>query len=718
MSKNRKKTVKGKRLTARQLQNEILKLFNRHSRKRYSAKQIIKKLQIANNKDSVRHALEQLSNDQQLRALPEGKFKLHNGSTHSHNRQIYTGRVSMTRSGSAYIVVEGLENDVHVAARRTNNALHGDLVKINSWTPRGRRKAEGEVLEVVERSRSHFIGTLRLTKQYGIVIPDNENMPSDIFVNHDDMKEAREGDKVVVEVTKWPSKHNHGMIGVIRSVLGQEGSSDIEMKSILISNGFELEFPDEVLEETANMKADIEPEVDKRRDMRQVPTFTIDPIDAKDFDDALSLRPLENGQYEIGVHIADVTHFVHPNTALDKEAAQRSTSVYLVDRVLPMLPEKLSNELCSLRPHEDKLTFSAVFTFNKQDKVVDRWFGKTIIHSNRRFNYGEAQRIIDAGEGDFVEALKEMNRVAKKLRGIRFKNGSVDFNAEEVRFILDEEGVPTEVYVKESRDTNKLIEEFMLLANREVATYISKKGKEKEIPYVYRIHDEPDPDKVAELVRFAQEMGVKIKAETPAQIAKAYNKLAKQALTDDNLKVLEPLAIRTMAKAEYSTDNIGHYGLGFDYYSHFTSPIRRYSDVLAHRILYQNIQGRTKRVNKETLEGKCKHISRQERKATDAERESVRYKQAEFMKRHIGEVFEGQITGIIDRGIFVTTTGSRCEGLATFDRMDERFEVGRGNLTVRGRLSGDLYKMGDTVKVVIVGVDMKRRRIEMDLVEE
>lgn len=718
MSKKRKKPAKGNRLTANQLQSAILKLFNKHTRKRYSAKQVIKKLEIANNKDSVQNALEKLSNDQQLRALPEGKFKLHNGSTNSHNRQIYTGRVSMTRSGSAYIVIDGLENDVHVAARRTNNALHGDTVKINSWMPRGRRKAEGEVLEVVERSRSHFIGTLRLTKQYGIVIPDNENMPSDIFVNHDDMKEAREGDKVVVEVTKWPNKHNHGMIGVIRSVLGQEGSSDIEMKSILISNGFELDFPDEVLEETAHMRADIEPEVDKRRDMREVLTFTIDPIDAKDFDDALSLRKLENGQYEIGVHIADVSHFVHPNTALDKEAAQRSTSVYLVDRVLPMLPEKLSNELCSLRPHEDKLTFSAIFTFDKNDKVIERWFGKTIIHSDRRFDYGEAQQIIDAGEGDFVDALQEMNRVAKKLRAIRFKNGSVDFNAEEVRFILDEDGTPTELYVKERHDTNMLIEEFMLLANREVAGYVSKKGKDQEIPYVYRIHDEPDPDKVAELVRFAQEMGVSIKAESPEQIAKAYNKLAKQALTDDSLKVLEPLAIRTMAKAEYSTDNIGHYGLGFDYYSHFTSPIRRYSDVLAHRILQQNIHGRTKRVNKETLEGKCQHISRQERKATDAERESVRYKQSEYMKNHIGEVFEGQITGIIDRGLFVTTMQSRCEGMATFDRMSERFEVGRGNLSVRGSVSGNLYKMGDTVKVVVVGVDMKRRRIEMDLVEE
>ncbi|MEM1325106.1 MAG: ribonuclease R [Bacteroidota bacterium] len=717
MSKNRKNNIKGKRLSNRQLQGEIIRLFNRHPKKQFTAKQIIKNLKIANNKDSVQNALEKLSNDQLLRPMREGKFKLHNALTKSHSRHIFQGRVDMTRTGSAYVVVDDLENDIHVAARRTNTALHGDIVKVSAWTPRGRRKAEGEVIEIVERSRSHFIGTLRLSRQYAIVIPDNENMPMDIMVKLDNIKEARESDKVVVEITRWPTKHNHSPEGVIRSVLGQEGSSDIEMKSILISNGFELEFPEAVMRQSEQMQADIEAEVEHRRDMRDVPTFTIDPVDAKDFDDALSLRELEDGQYEIGVHIADVTHFVEPNTALDKEAYNRSTSVYLVDRVLPMLPEKISNELCSLRPNEDKLTFSAVFVFDKNDKVIKRWFGKTIIHSDRRFNYGEAQKILNAGEGDYIEALQKMNATAKKLRAERFKNGSVDFHSEEVRFVLDDTGTPIDVYVKERRDTNMLIEEYMLLANREVAAYISKKANGREIPYVYRVHDEPDPDKVADLIRFAQEMGVKIKADRPDQIAKAYNKLAKQALTDDSLKVLEPLAIRTMAKAEYSTDNIGHYGLGFEYYSHFTSPIRRYSDVLAHRILFHNLDGRTKRVNKEKLEAQCEYVSRQERRATDAERESIKYKQAEFMKNHIGEVFEGRITGIVDRGLFVETLQARCEGLVLFEKLSERFEVGRGNLTVRGRLSGDVYKMGDTVKVVIVGVDMKKRRIEMDMVE-
>ncbi|MEL6717745.1 MAG: ribonuclease R [Bacteroidota bacterium] len=715
----KKSKIKGKRLTAKQLQTEISKLFSRHQKKRFNAKQIIKKLRIVNNKDSVQNALEQLVEQKKLRPISDGKFKFVQPNSNSIARSVHTGRVDMTRTGSAYIIVDGLDDDIHVAARRVNNALHGDTVKVSVWTPRGRRKPEGEIVEIIERSRSHFIGTLRLTKQYGIVIPDMENMPMDIFINHDDMKHAREGDKVVVEVTKWPTRHNHSPVGVVRSVLGADGGSDLEMKTILINNGFELEFSEEVMKEAEKLNANIsEKDLEERRDMRKVPTFTIDPTDAKDFDDALSIQYLENGEYEIGVHIADVTHFLRPESALDKEAFNRSTSVYLVDRVLPMLPEKLSNELCSLRPNEDKFTFSAVFVFNKNDKIIKRWFGKTLTHSDRRFTYEEAQEVLNAGEGDFAAELKKMNLLAKKMRKQRFKDGSVDFNADEVRFILDEEGTPIDVYVKERRDTNMLIEEYMLLANKEVATYISKKGESVEIPFVYRVHDQPDPDKVADLVRFAQEMGVKIQAETPDQIAKAYNKLAKQAISDPNLKILEPLAIRTMAKAEYSSDNIGHYGLGFDYYSHFTSPIRRYSDVLSHRILYQNLDGRTQRVNKIQLEGRCKHISQQERRATDAERESIKYKQVEFMKKHIGEVFEGQISGIIDRGIFVETLKSRCEGMITFDRLWEPFELGQGNLSIKGKRSGAVYKMGDVVKVVIVGADLKKRKIEMDLVEE
>lgn len=721
--------IKGKRLSIRQLKYEILKLFNRHPKKRFNAKQIIKKLRVANNKDAVQQALDQLNESNKVQAISSGKFKLDNDDTttkddgttneNTPRRKVYIGKVDMTRTGSAYIVVDELEDDVHVAAKRMNTALHGDRVKITTWTPKSRRKMEGEVIEVQERAMSYFIGTLRLTRKYGIVIPDKSNMPMDIFVHHDKILEAKDGDKVVVKIVEWPTHHNHSPMGEVTSVLGKVGSSDIEMKAILINNGFELEFPENVLEESEKLNDEITAsDLELRRDMRDVTTFTIDPADAKDFDDALSLQYLENGNYEVGIHIADVTHYVKPETALDKEALKRSTSVYLVDRVLPMLPERLSNQLCSLRPNEDKFTFSAVLTFDKNDKIIRRWFGKTITHSDRRFTYQEAQDVLDRNEGDCAAELKKLNDLAKKLRKQRFKQGSVDFNSDEVRFKLDEDGTPLEVYVKERRDTNMLIEEFMLLANKSVAGYITKKGESSEIPYIYRVHDEPDVEKVEELIHFAKQMGIDIQANTSDQVAAAYNKLAKQALTDERLKILEPLAIRTMAKAEYSSNNIGHYGLGFEYYSHFTSPIRRYSDVIAHRLLYENIDGRTLRTDKEKLQMKCKHISAQERKATDAERESIKYKQVEYMKKHIGQVFEGQISGLIDRGIFVETIQSKCEGMIGFERMPEPFEFGRGNLSIKGKISQKVYKMGDVVSVRIIGADLQKRRIEMELIIE
>jgi ribonuclease R len=458
-------------------------------------------------------------------------------------------------------------------------------------------------------------------------------------------------------------------------------------------------------------------EIAKRRDLRDIPTFTIDPIDAKDFDDALSIEYFDDGSCEIGVHIADVTHYVKPNTALDKEAYLRSTSVYLVDRVLPMLPERLSNELCSLRPNEDKYTFSAVFKFDKKDNLIGRWFGKTIIHSDRRFAYEEAQEVIENKEGDMTKEILDMARIARKMRKQRFKEGAIAFESEEVRFKLDEDGVPIDVYIKERKEANLLIEDYMLLANKEVAIYVNKKEK-PEIPYIYRIHDLPNPDKVAEFARFAFELGVHLKTDTPEQIAKSYNDLAKKAQTEEALKMLQPLAIRTMAKAEYATDNIGHYGLGFDFYTHFTSPIRRYSDVLAHRILYQVLENKNYRFNKETLDTQCRHISLMERKANDAERESIKYKQTEFMEKHVGSAFEGVISGIIDRGIFVELKESHCEGMVSFDTMYEAFEITDGRLKAVGLRTGKVYKMGDTVRVVITNADLQKRQIDMRMEED
>ena len=719
----KKVKIKGNKLAANILKKEILRLFKRQSNKRFNAKQVIKKLKISNSKDSVNSALDVLAEKGDLKHIGEGKFRIiskmgASSPRRSGDRTTHEGKVDMTRTGAAYIVVDGLEGDVHVSQKYMNYALHGDKVKIQSWTPSGRRKPEGEVIEVLERGRDHFIGTLTQSTKFSFVKPDQENMPVDIIVYPESLKGATDKDKVVVRVTRWHGKGNKSPVGEITTVLGKAGTSDIEMKSILINNGFNLEFPPAVLKEADSFHDTIDKaEVAKRRDMRAVTTFTIDPHDAKDFDDALSIDYLKDGQIEIGIHIADVTHFVKPGTALDKEALKRSTSVYLVDRVLPMLPEHLSNGLCSLRPNEDKYTFSAVFTFDKNDNLVDRWFGKTLTHSDRRFAYEEAQEVLDAGEGDMAEELKVMSRIAKKLRKAKFKNGAINFETEEVKFKLDENAVPIDVYIKVRQETNLLIEDFMLLANKEVAKFVAKKEK-PEIPFIYRVHDEPNPDKVAEFARFAKEMGVEIKVDTPKQIAESFNNLNRAAADNDLLKILQPIAIRTMAKAAYTSENIGHYGLAFDYYSHFTSPIRRYSDVLAHRILQKVLTEKSYRVNKEDLEDKCLHISSMERKAMDAERESIKYKQVEFIEKHVGETFEGIVSGIIDRGLFVELKHSKCEGMVSFDTVPESFDIAEGRLKATGNRTGQVFKMGDSIMVTIKSADMERRQIDMVLAEE
>lgn len=723
MSKNKSK-IKGKKLSANQLQNEIFRLFRRSPKKQYNPKQISKKLKVANNRDSVQYALDQLAEAGKVVSLGDYKYKLSRAddnagsSSPARSEKYLEGIVDMTRTGSAYIVSDKRENDVHVTPKYMNTALNGDRVRIRTWVPRGRKRAEGEVVEIIERATEHFIGILWRFDNYAIVKPDL-NIPLDVFVPLRDAKNAADGEKVVVKVTKWDTGKGRNPQGVVTSVLGEPGSHDIEMKSILVNNGFQLDFTDEVMKE-AEALPDAVTEMDmmQRLDLRGVTTFTIDPDTAKDFDDALSLRYLENGDCEIGIHIADVTHYLEPGTELDKEAYNRSTSVYLVDRVLPMLPEKLSNHLCSLVPNEDRLAFSAIFVFNKNDKIISRWFGKTIIHSNRRFTYEDAQQVIDKGAGEFAEELRTLNTLAGKLRSNRFKQGSIAFETDEVKFRLDENGAPVEVYVKERQDTHLLIEEYMLLANREVAAFISKKGRDNEIPFVYRIHDEPNPEKAEELAAFAREMGFEMDVSSPKAIGRSYNQLVRQAEKDNALKLLEPLAIRTMAKAEYSTDNIGHYGLGFQHYTHFTSPIRRYSDVLVHRYLLPNLlPGQVHRTEKSKLEDKCKHISMQERKAMTAERQSVKYKQVEFMESHVGETFYGYISGITDRGIFVQLKETLCEGMVAYEQMDEPYEP-QGNLRIKGAYSGKEYKMGDVILVRILRTDLERRQIDMALVPE
>ncbi|RMG87471.1 MAG: ribonuclease R, partial [Bacteroidetes bacterium] len=704
-----------------ELQREMLKFFRKNPRKPMHARQIIRKLNIGNNKESVEFALKKLAEQKFISQGSDYKYKLalRSGGGKNGRRKansLVEGVVDMTRSGSGYIVVEGVEQDIFVSQKNMKSALHGDRVLVSVWIPRGRRKPEGEVVKILERASEQFMGTLWMHRRGAVVVPDKMNVPIDIFVDKDDTRGAEDGDKVIVKVTDW---HPRKPKGVVTTVLGKAGGSDLEMKAILVNNGFNLEFPDDVLAEAEALREDFSEKVVRtRRDFRDVLTFTIDPEDAKDFDDALSIRRLENGNMEIGVHIADVTHYVQPGSKLDEEAYFRSTSVYLVDRVLPMLPEKLSNGLCSLRPNEDKCTFSAVFEFNEKDKVVSRWFGKTLIHSDRRFTYEEAQAIIESGEGDFAEEIIYLNRLAQKLRKRRFKKGAIDFDTEEVRFRLDEDGVPVEAFVKERKEAHMLVEDFMLLANKEVATYIAKKGRDREIPFVYRVHDEPDPDKVAELARFAKNLGFEMDISTPEALRRSFNRLTKAAKEKEHLQLLAPIAIRTMSKAIYTTENIGHYGLAFENYAHFTSPIRRYADVLVHRILFGNLDGRTLRLDKEALETKCRHISKMERQAMDAERESIKYKQVEFMQKHVGEVFTGYISGMIDRGIFVEIKGNKCEGMVPFETMDEPFELAEGRLTAKGIYTGQVFTLGDEVRVQIAATDLARRRIDMVLADE
>jgi ribonuclease R len=722
MAKKHKK-IKGQKLSQVMLRNVILHYLQSHPGTGYSARPLIKKLKIANDKASVNKALEALAKSHKSISTNNGayiygdeKTPVKDKSPRRSRGRTYVGTVDLKRSGSAYILCEGLEQDIFVAAANLDTALHGDTVKVEMISRRAGR-ITGKIVEVMKRATEQFIGVFHEFKNYGIVVPDSYRVPFDIIVMPDEASTAIHGDVVLVKVTKWSGKINKSPHGEVLLVLGEPGSSNIAMQSILVQNGFNLLFPPEIEAEMAALPSEPgQADLEGRADYREVTTCTIDPLTAKDFDDALSIRYLDNDQIEIGVHIADVTHFVTPGTALDREAYLRSTSVYLVDRVLPMLPERLSNELCSLRPNEDSLCFSAVFTFDKSHRVVKRWFGKTIIHSDRRFAYEEVQEILENGKGEFSKELNELNTIATALREQRLKNGSLVFETDEVQFVLDEHGVPMEIFVKERKDAHLLIEDFMLLANREVAYYMGVTRRSDNIPFVYRIHDSPDPEKLEQLARCAKELGFTMKMDTPQQISRSFNALADAAQKDEALMVLEPIAIRTMAKAEYNTQNIGHYGLAFQYYTHFTSPIRRYSDVLVHRELYENIDGRTKRTDLNKLQEQCQHVSNMERKAQRAERDSIKYKQAEYMQKFIGQQFEGRISGIIDRGIFVTVISTHAEGMVSFEVLDEYFTVDPGGLRAVSNSGDMVFRMGDIVKVRILDADPQKRQIEMELV--
>lgn len=712
MSKKKYKR-KPKKLPSGDLRERLKTKFYKNPTKSYNAKQIMHSESFSNNKDSVNHALNHLSDEGFLIELQENRYKFNKNSVKS--SRIFEGKVDMTKHGSGYIICDGLEEDVFVPRKRLKGAMDNDLVEVMVLS-KNKNKYSGEVIKVVERNTTHFVGTYQSNKSFGFVLPLNQSIQFDIYVHDNESKNAKDGDKVIVKVDKWPTSSRKSPIGHIERILSEDDMNEVRMQSILAEQGFSEIFPEEVEKEVSGMHFDLnQKERDRRRDFRDVATVTIDPFDAKDFDDALSIKHLDKGQVEVGVHIADVTHYVKPNTALDKEAYKRSTSVYMVDRTAPMLPEKLSNELCSLRPDEDSMTFSAAFVFDKDFGVIKSWFGKSIIHSDNRFSYEDAQDIIDGKkESNTRDDLRLLNKIAKTLRERRMKKASLEFETDEVKIILDEDKNPIDIKIKERLDTHLLVEEFMLLANQQVGTFMAHRDK-PNVPFIYRIHDLPDEERMTDFALMLKEMDFQFHMDSPQAIKSSIKRLNDAAKEDEALKMIQPMAIRMMSKAVYSTDNIGHFGLGFENYSHFTSPIRRYSDVLAHRILEENLD-KIKRYNKAELEAQCIHISNQERKAMVAERDSIKYKKAEFMKRHIGEEYDGIVSGLIDRGVFVQIVENHCEGMVPFDRFDEYYDVAESRLEAVARQSKDVLKIGTKLRVKIVGVDVGRAEVDMDLV--
>ena len=635
----------------------------------------------------------------------------------SGDHDVVTGVLDITRSGMGYVIVDKESNDIMVRPNDLNTALHGDTVKVKiSSEPNRSKRQQGVVTEVVKRKQVEFIGKLQMNKSFAFFVADVDKPMTDIYVPLDNLNNATESDRVIVKIVEW--EKNKKPLGEVVQILKQEDEGDFAMKEILMENGFPLFFPDNVIEEGARLPDIIsQAEISTRRDFRETLTFTIDPIDAKDFDDALSFRVLKSGNYEIGVHIADVSHFVEPDTDLDKEAYQRATSVYLPDRVLPMLPERISNELCSLRPKEDKLTFSAVFQITPKGDVKEYWLGKTVIHSDHRFTYEEVQEIIEMEEGLHSTEILILNQLAQKFRKHRFKRGAINFSSQEVRFKLDEKGKPIGIVVKESKEAHQLIEEFMLLANRVVAEHVGKiKFNKKEVPFPYRVHDTPDEMKLLPFVAFAKKYGHTFDTSTPEGIASSFNQMLQDVHGKPEQHVLEQLGIRTMAKAVYTTENIGHYGLGFEHYAHFTSPIRRYPDVLVHRILEDCLNNTIEPDKK--LEQKCKHCSERERAAMEGERAANKYKQVEYMQQFLGEEFEGVISGVSSFGFWVETVDHKCEGLVSLNSLLEfdDFRLIEGDYSLAGMRSGRKFRMGDKIRIKVVAANLTKRQLDYEWV--
>ena len=715
----KKKTISNNDKSA--LIKSVLEVFLRNPQSSFNYKQVAARMGVEDRagKDMVNLVIGQLFKSGELAVSKRGKYQINPGNPKFEKsiKTSVTGTIDMKNTGKAYVTPEDKTTDIFISANNTNHALHGDKVKVLLFPTRRGHKPEGEVVEIIARNRKQFVGIIETSKNFAFLKPDNANMPLDIFIPLSKLNGAKNGQKVVAVITEWPQQ-SANPFGEVKEVLGKPGDDRVEMQSILAEIDFPLSFSPQAEKEASSFSDQIPAsEISQRRDFRDIFTITIDPEDAKDFDDAVSLKPLEKNHWEVGVHIADVSWYVRPGTAIDAEAIDRGTSVYMVGRTVPMLPEHLSNGLCSLKQGVDRLCFSAVFEMDEKGKVYNEWFGKTVINSNRRFAYEEVQQIIETGEGQYSAEIAVLNKIAGKLREERFKKGSFNFETQEVRFKLDDKGKPLGIYIREMKDANKLIEDFMLLANRKVAEFIGKKHDNKPVKtFVYRVHDTPNPEKLENFSQFLERLGYKMKLNSKKSLADSFNKLFADIKGTGTETMIESIAIRTMSKAYYSTHNIGHYGLAFPHYTHFTSPIRRYPDLMVHRLLHDYMNNAPS-VTEGEYEPRCEHASEMERRAVDAERMSVKLKQAEYMLDKIGQQFDALISGVGKWGIFAEIIGTKCEGMIRLrDLEDDYYYLDEENYQIIGQRSGNRFKLGDKLRIRVKRIDLARKQMDYEIV--
>lgn len=712
MIKNKKTKRKSENQTKKSLTLSIVDTFNNNPTQSFNYKQLSTALGVKTmvGKKMISEILYTLADQDFITEIHLGKFKLIKCT------RVITGKVDLALSGNAYIISDDIKDDVFVNIQNLNRAFNGDIVKVELYAQKKERRPEGKVIEILERAKNNFIGIVEIKGKVAFLVIESKQMPYDIFIPLEKLNGAKDGDKAIGKITDWPDRARNPF-GEITMVLGKPGDNDTEMHAILAEFDLPIHFPKNVEEEAENIPAEITKEdIDSRRDFRDITTFTIDPVDAKDYDDALSIRKIKDNNWEIGVHIADVTHYIELNTILEEEAYQRATSVYLVDRVVPMLPERLSNGICSLRENEEKLCFSAVFNLSENGEIIKEWFGRTIINSNKRFSYEEAQEVLDNNQGLFFDELNTLNKIAKIMRAERFKDGAIGFDRAETKFDIDITGKPLRVFFKEHGDTNHLIEEFMLLANKRVATFIGKPREDNHKPktFVYRIHDRPDPKKFEQFTKFINKFGYNIKvSDNPDSI----NNLLEKVKGSKEQNMIETLAVRTMAKAQYSTNNIGHYGLHFEYYSHFTSPIRRYPDMMVHRLLAQYLNN-GKSANADEYEDMCKHSCDMEKRAADAERSSIKYKAVEFMMDRIGEEFEGVISGVTEWGIYVELKDTLIEGMIAIRNLTDDFYIfDEDNYMIVGRRTHRKFQLGDELTIKIAAANLAKKQLDFVIAE-